>query len=577
MTPAEDILVGMGPEIPLTDIDLEPQVDPQRELMDPYVIDVPFPHAPPGPAETELMGGDAPALLPRSQEVDLVVSAIDIPMPPHLEARELAKCVVEKPLTWKRAPCWLVCTSIPERVLLVFPPRPSPIFLRRAHGRCLFAVSFGTLSLIPCRNLFVQLLRGVVLVLVLHSFLWSSSRGRMCQHTPEISRHLCRGAESTPAQEARAREADVPESGEVAESGKGALTLKQSLDHASPGKGKGRMGDDEIGPGIVEPEENDAMSEGSFATAASQGYRTEEDDVPTFEVSMVHLGWQNEELISDRWVKIEDQPEVRVMQLTERQGAPEEANHVEDSKECDHKKKQKTVYCVTGLPISKQQELVEASFQLRARLLEVNAFTFSNVDLEAIPVDVAYVTTFSQQEVPDHFAGPAMAKTVTQESRVVFGPEQAEWKEAIKAAELKPASEVSRAAQAIAVKGAEKAGETAEEKREESEKRPHTPRSGIVLKTSEEVRQREAGEKAPHGESSDEGDDAQLAENLQKASSVRLTPRKGLEVISGEPRSDVIEALCDEEESQTVFTSSKITGLGSRGRPICSISGVADH
>ena len=64
--------------------------------------------------------------------------------------------------------------------------------------------------------------------------------------------------------------------------------------------------------------------------------------------------------------------------------------------------------------------MVEASFQLRARLLELNAFTFANVDLEAIPVDVAYVTALSQQEVPDYFAGPAMAKTVTQESRVAY-------------------------------------------------------------------------------------------------------------------------------------------------------------
>ena len=74
---------------------------------------------------------------------------------------------------------------------------------------------------------------------------------------------------------------------------------------------------------------------------------------------------------------------------------------------------------------------MEASFQLRARLLELNAATFENVDLGAIPLDVAYVTALSQQEVPDYFADPAMAKTVTQESRVVFGPEQAEWKEAI--------------------------------------------------------------------------------------------------------------------------------------------------
>ena len=61
----------------------------------------------------------------------------------------------------------------------------------------------------------------------------------------------------------------------------------------------------------------------------------------------------------------------------------------------------------------------------------MNALTFLAIDLEAIPVDVAYVTALSQQEVPDYFAGPAMAKTVTQEARVVFGPEQEEWKEAI--------------------------------------------------------------------------------------------------------------------------------------------------
>ena len=61
----------------------------------------------------------------------------------------------------------------------------------------------------------------------------------------------------------------------------------------------------------------------------------------------------------------------------------------------------------------------------------MNAFAVSATPLEMIPVDVAYVTTLSQQEVLDYFAGPAMAKTITQESRVVFGPEQEEWKEAI--------------------------------------------------------------------------------------------------------------------------------------------------
>ena len=169
--------------------------------------------------------------------------------------------------------------------------------------------------------------------------------------------------------------------------------------------------------GFEEIEENDTMSEGSFAFAESQGHRTEEDTL-TFEVSMIQLGWQNEELISDRWVQIADQPEVRVMQLTKRD-EPLEREDEGCSKVGNGETKTKTVYCVTGLPISKQQELAEASFQLRARLLELNAVTFANVDLEAIPVDVAYVTALSQQEVPDYFAGPAMAKTVTQESWVV--------------------------------------------------------------------------------------------------------------------------------------------------------------
>ena len=179
------------------------------------------------------------------------------------------------------------------------------------------------------------------------------------------------------------------------------------------------MEDDERVPRIEELEERYHVCR-EFRYAESQGHRTEEEDTLTFEVSMVQLGWQKEELISDRWVKIADQPEVRAMQLTKREELPE-AEKEEDSRNGDREKKPKMVYCVTGLPISKQQELVEASFQLRARLLEMNAFTFANVDLEAIPVDVAYVTALSQQEVPDYFAGPAMAKTATQESSVVFG------------------------------------------------------------------------------------------------------------------------------------------------------------
>ena len=56
---------------------------------------------------------------------------------------------------------------------------------------------------------------------------------------------------------------------------------------------------------------------------------------------------------------------------------------------------------------------------------------FAAILLELVPLGSSYVSTLSLQEVPDYFAGPAMAKTITQETRVVFGPEQEEWKIAI--------------------------------------------------------------------------------------------------------------------------------------------------
>ena len=54
---------------------------------DPYTATLPFPHAAPG-ADHETLAGMAPDLLPRSQEVDLVlvVSALDVPLPPALRA-----------------------------------------------------------------------------------------------------------------------------------------------------------------------------------------------------------------------------------------------------------------------------------------------------------------------------------------------------------------------------------------------------------------------------------------------------------------------------------------------------------
>ena len=138
--------------------------------------------------------------------------------------------------------------------------------------------------------------------------------------------------------------------------------------------------------------------------------------------------------------------------------------------------------------------------------------------------------------------------------------------EKVKSVELKPASEVSKASLEKAEKDAGKAGAPAEEK---SEKRPHTPRTGIVLKRAEEVQQHDAGEKAPHRDSSDEADDAELAENLQKASSVAGTSRKGQEGSDG-PRS--VEGMCGD-----AGTSSKVTISGVTEDPIHPIAGVHDQ
>ena len=127
--------------------------------------------------------------------------------------------------------------------------------------------------------------------------------------------------------------------------------------------------------------------------------------------------------------------------------------------------------------------------------------------------------------------------------------------EKVKPVELKPATSVSTAMQSRKEKDVQEARTTAAE----SEKRPHTPRSGIVLKKAEEVQRQDAGEKAPHGDSSDEADDAELADHLQKASSVAGTSRKGLEGSDG-PKS--VEGVCGDEGSRTVGTSSKVTVSG---------------
>ena len=90
--------------------------------------------------------------------------------------------------------------------------------------------------------------------------------------------------------------------------------------------------------------------------------------------------------------------------------SPRKGRSIEEFEEGEDRATVKT-YCISDLSRSKQQKLVEGSFQMRCRIYEFNAS----------------IGGLSQQEVPDFFSGPAMAKTITQEMKVVFGPEQEEW------------------------------------------------------------------------------------------------------------------------------------------------------
>ena len=87
---------------------------------------------------------------------------------------------------------------------------------------------------------------------------------------------------------------------------------------------------------------------------------------------MVNLGWLNEDLKSNDWVKVMDQPPVRVMKITlaEDVQSKRDKNFVmEDNGKGESAK----TYYVADLNMSKQQELVEASFQMRFWMLEFSA------------------------------------------------------------------------------------------------------------------------------------------------------------------------------------------------------------
>ena len=232
-------------------------------------------------------------------------------------AQRQDRCVVVRLSTWKRVPFWHVNTLIPERALFVYPHPPSLVVLRPVLIQCVSAVCCGIQNLILFLKASGRWLRVAVLVLVLYlakSVLWSFF-GEGGPAPAQAQAREAYGQDYGGVNAASAREAPLVNNG--GESRASTVTNEQRpLCHASPGReGVGQKTDE---AGFEEIEENDTMSEGSFASAESQGHRTEEEETLTFEMSMIQLGWQNEELISDRWVKIADQPEVRVMQLTKR-------------------------------------------------------------------------------------------------------------------------------------------------------------------------------------------------------------------------------------------------------------------
>ena len=152
--------------------------------------------------------------------------------------------------------------------------------------------------------------------------------------------------------------------------------------------------------GALTLDAEETFSQDSFETANSQGYRTEEDETQDIPISMVHLGWLNVELKSEDWVKIMDQPPVQIMKslivMDEDKVYKKPKNFVNED---DGKGAPVKTYCVTDLEMSKQQELVEASFQMRCRIFEFNAVSFVAIPLELIPLEVDYVEALANQEV----------------------------------------------------------------------------------------------------------------------------------------------------------------------------------
>ena len=399
MTPAEDDSVGVAPDVPLSEIALEPEMVHIHDAVDPYVATLPFPHAAPGPAEQETLAGMAPDLLPRSQDVDLVVSAIDIPLPPALRAylkswtREDLNVRVFQGVRRGGPPAhrvWCRETFAMETGDLL-----AREFFNRDHNH---VVRLPTPALPGCTPM--QADRRSV-----RSVFWYSETDVL---PTRLTRLLLRGA---PHVSATCRGPLLLAS---AQGEDGTPTLESELmpqwqeEKTSPRSGGvpvyGQEDDLSLrSGGVPVHEEEEIQSQDSFETATSQGYRTEEDEAQDFSLSMVHLGWLNEELKSNDWVRVMDQPPVRVMKivLDDEKGFKKGKNFVSED---DGKGEPVKTYCVTDLEMSKQQELVEASFQLRCRTFDFNASSFAAIPLELVPLEIDYVEALSHQEEPDYFA-----------------------------------------------------------------------------------------------------------------------------------------------------------------------------
>ena len=72
----------------------------------------------------------------------------------------------------------------------------------------------------------------------------------------------------------------------------------------------------------------------------------------------MNLGWTNEELSSNTWIRIANQPRVGLMMVAK------------DEESATPEREKLLIYCAQSVPKGRQQELAELSYQMRSRMLE---------------------------------------------------------------------------------------------------------------------------------------------------------------------------------------------------------------